>query len=143
MAQLTSQDDFIKTALRLPKDVHARIQEAASAAGRSMNAEIIARLEASFRAAPTVPGVEGFLPPLPDFSAMDVLQQTNAVVDALLAQRQMIERLEAVGRWAESIRKDMASNLLPLPEFAPPDDDLLSPEDRAQAVGTKQPNRGR
>jgi predicted DNA-binding protein len=48
MAQLTNQDDFIKTALRLPRELHARVQEAATAAGRSMNAEIVARLEASF-----------------------------------------------------------------------------------------------
>lgn len=48
MAQLSNQDDFIKTALRLPKAVHASIQSAATQSGRSMNAEIIARLERSF-----------------------------------------------------------------------------------------------
>jgi hypothetical protein len=42
------QDDYLKTALRLPRDLHARIHEAAEKAGRSMNAEIVARLEASF-----------------------------------------------------------------------------------------------
>lgn len=39
-----SQDDYIRTALRLPRDLHAEIQDAADAAGRTMNAEIIARL---------------------------------------------------------------------------------------------------
>lgn len=48
MAQLTNQDDFIKTALRLPRELHAAIQESATASSRSMNAEIIARLERSF-----------------------------------------------------------------------------------------------
>ena len=48
MAQLTPQDDYIKTALRLPREVHAQIQQAAAASGRSMNAEIVSRLEASF-----------------------------------------------------------------------------------------------
>ena len=48
MAQLTPQDDFIKTALRLPRDIHAKVQEAATGAGRSMNAEIIDRLQDSF-----------------------------------------------------------------------------------------------
>lgn len=38
------QDDYIRTALRLPRDLHAEIQDAAEAAGRTMNAEIIARL---------------------------------------------------------------------------------------------------
>jgi len=48
MAQLTPQDDYMKTALRLPRDLHSRIQEEAAASGRSMNSEIIRRLEASF-----------------------------------------------------------------------------------------------
>lgn len=50
MAQLTPQDDYMKTALRLPRDLHAQIQEAATESGRSMNAEIVARLNGSFDA---------------------------------------------------------------------------------------------
>ena len=38
----------MKTALRLPRDLHAQVQEAAKANSRSMNAEIVARLQASF-----------------------------------------------------------------------------------------------
>ena len=38
------QDDYIKTALRLPRELHAEIKDAAEYHGRSMNAEIIARL---------------------------------------------------------------------------------------------------
>jgi len=49
MATLSNQDDFIKTALRLPRDVHAAIQKAAEESGRSMNSEIVARLQASFQ----------------------------------------------------------------------------------------------
>ena len=45
---MAKQDDYIKTALRLPSDLHARIQVAAENAGRSMNAELIHRLEMSF-----------------------------------------------------------------------------------------------
>lgn len=48
MAQLSNQDDFIKTAFRLPRDLHAAIQKSATNSGRSMNAEIIALLEATF-----------------------------------------------------------------------------------------------
>ncbi|MBA4710556.1 Arc family DNA-binding protein [Aquitalea aquatica] len=48
MAQLKPQDDYIKTALRLPRDLHAQIQAAAAVSGRSMNAEIVHRLEKSF-----------------------------------------------------------------------------------------------
>jgi hypothetical protein len=49
MATGIKQDDFIKTALRLPRNLHAAIQSAAERSGRSMNAEIIAILESSFR----------------------------------------------------------------------------------------------
>ena len=45
---MAKQDDYIKTALRLPADLHARIQLAAEKAGRSMNAELINRLDMSF-----------------------------------------------------------------------------------------------
>ena len=48
MATNIPQDDFQKTALRLPKDLHARLHAAAAEVGRSYNAEIIARLEATF-----------------------------------------------------------------------------------------------
>ena len=41
---MAKQDDFVKTALRIPRTLHAQIQQAAEASGRSMNAEIIDRL---------------------------------------------------------------------------------------------------
>ncbi len=49
MATLTPQDDFLKTALRLPKDLHGRLVDSAAANGRSLNSEINERLEASFK----------------------------------------------------------------------------------------------
>ena len=49
MATRINQSDFVKTALRLPPDVHAMVHEAAAASGRSYNAEIVARLQASFQ----------------------------------------------------------------------------------------------
>lgn len=48
MATNISQEDFQKTALRLPKDLHERLHESAKESGRSYNAEIIARLQKSF-----------------------------------------------------------------------------------------------
>lgn len=44
---MANQDDYIKTALRLPRDLHAQLHLAAEKAGRSLNAELIARLEGS------------------------------------------------------------------------------------------------
>lgn len=48
MATNKPQTDYQKQGVRIPKDLHARIHEAAAASGRSYNSELIARLEASF-----------------------------------------------------------------------------------------------
>lgn len=53
MATNKSQDDYHKQGMRIPRDLHARIHEAAAAAGRSYNSELIARLTGSFEAADT------------------------------------------------------------------------------------------
>ena len=42
------QDDYMKTALRLPRGLHAKIQEAATSSGKSLNSELIHRLQQSF-----------------------------------------------------------------------------------------------
>lgn len=43
-----SQAEYVKTALRLPPDLHEKLHEAADKRGRSLNAEILERLIASF-----------------------------------------------------------------------------------------------
>lgn len=48
---MATQDDYIRTALRVPPDLHAQIHEAAKRHNRTFNAEIVARLEGSFAAA--------------------------------------------------------------------------------------------
>lgn len=48
MATSIDQKNHIRTALRVPPELHAQIHEAAAASGRSFNAEIIHRLEQSF-----------------------------------------------------------------------------------------------
>jgi len=48
MATNQPQDDFHKTGLRLPKDLHARLHEAAAESGRSYNSELVHRLQQSF-----------------------------------------------------------------------------------------------
>ncbi|MDM5100311.1 Arc family DNA-binding protein [Aeromonas salmonicida] len=40
--------DIQRTALRLPRDLHNAIHEAAAASGRTMNAEIVYRLQRTF-----------------------------------------------------------------------------------------------
>lgn len=48
MAPMATQDDYVKTALRLPRDLHLKLQGSADATSKSMNAEIVSRLEESF-----------------------------------------------------------------------------------------------
>lgn len=45
MATSIDQSNFIKTALRLPPELHAKVHESAKASGRSYNAELISLLE--------------------------------------------------------------------------------------------------
>ncbi len=48
MVTRLNQADYIKTALRLPPEIHAKLHDAADDSGRSYNAEIVARLADSF-----------------------------------------------------------------------------------------------
>lgn len=50
---MTSED--IQTNLRLPSDLKTRLKHAADASNRSMNAEVVARLEDSFNAGSALP----------------------------------------------------------------------------------------
>lgn len=45
---MATQDDYIRTALRVPPELHAQIHASAKANNRTFNAEIVARLEESF-----------------------------------------------------------------------------------------------
>lgn len=48
---MATQDDFIRTALRVPPDLHKLLHSAATTSNRTFNAEIVARLQQSFRPA--------------------------------------------------------------------------------------------
>jgi hypothetical protein len=56
MIKPSTQDNYIRTALRLPRDLHQRVQEDAERNGRTMNAEIIARLASDY-AGVTLPDI--------------------------------------------------------------------------------------
>lgn len=45
---MAKQDDYIRTALRVPPELHAKIHASAEDAGRTFNAEIVQRLQESF-----------------------------------------------------------------------------------------------
>jgi predicted HicB family RNase H-like nuclease len=48
MDEMSRQDDYVKTALRLPRDLHRKLHAAAIERERSLNSELIERLAASF-----------------------------------------------------------------------------------------------
>lgn len=52
---MATQDDYIRTALRVPPELHAQIHASAKANNRTFNAEIVARLEESFSAKASAP----------------------------------------------------------------------------------------
>jgi hypothetical protein len=49
------EDRYTRITLRLPKELHARLEEAADATSKSLNAEIVGRLDASFSGTVTAP----------------------------------------------------------------------------------------
>lgn len=53
---MTARD--VQTNIRLPEDLKARLIEAARANQRSMGAEIVARLQASFEQTPVAPSIQ-------------------------------------------------------------------------------------
>lgn len=79
---MADDDDFVRITLRIPKPLHEQLNEAA-ARKRSMNAEIIARLETSFEAAP-----EGKAAVL---SGEKLLQLSDEIDKALTALRKLRE----------------------------------------------------
>lgn len=79
--------------LRLPDGMRARIAEVAKANGRSMNAEIVARLEKSFSATPQLDTVE-------EVSAASVLR------DALTVAMRSPEFAKTFQRFGKVVMKD-------------------------------------
>ena len=61
------EDRYTRITLRIPRDLHARLDEEADKTSKSLNAEIIARLQSSF----TQGGVE----------REELVQLVNAVID--------------------------------------------------------------
>ncbi|MCP1274814.1 Arc family DNA-binding protein [Gluconobacter albidus] len=68
---------------RAPKDLKSKIEESASQNGRSLNAEIVHRLEASFAASEGIPLEQA----VPVLSAEDVTEMLNIFSRAHLRTR--------------------------------------------------------
>lgn len=68
--------DIVPLGLRMPPDLKEQIEQAAKASGRSMNAEIVARLQASFEAGQDTSHMKAFF--------METLQQA---VDEIIKEQ--------------------------------------------------------
>ncbi|AZV00280.1 Arc family DNA-binding protein [Paracoccus kondratievae] len=70
---MAKQDDWIRITLRLPRELHEKLTGALDDTNRSMNAEIVSRLEQSFWTAdppPQMGGVFGLRPRSPEVSEL-------------------------------------------------------------------------
>lgn len=104
MATNIPQDDFQKTALRLPKDLHARIHAAAAETGRSYNAEIVMRLQASFAPAQAQDmfSTPDFQHRLKEQTLHERIQLTNGQVLTLQMHINLLHlRMQALGKEGE------------------------------------------
>lgn len=97
---MAKQDDFVKTALRLPRGLRDEIKDAASVAGRSMNDEIIERM----RLAPEKVAATAILAKISEYEGLlgDVAKKQGE------ALWRVIERAEAVCSQVEEHLKTVA-----------------------------------
>lgn len=87
MATRVKQENYVKTALRLPPELHASLHEAAEKSGRTYNAEIILRLQQTFEKAPKAE-------PDKERRLHEGLIHRNALLSDLRATRAEIELLQ-------------------------------------------------
>lgn len=84
---MATQDDYIRTALRVPPDLHAQIHGAAKKNNRTFNAEIVARLQSTFHHAE------------PKHSS-DLVEETAVVRDELKLSPTQIDMVREAGEAA-------------------------------------------
>ncbi|SFU99329.1 Arc-like DNA binding domain-containing protein [Paenacidovorax caeni] len=94
-----AQDDYIRTALRVPPDLHKDIHEAADKAGRSFNAELIERLSSTFEQESTNKLLRGNLVLLRALADFVVLRHNHPEVmapmeDSIIKMAQAIKETE-------------------------------------------------
>lgn len=98
MVTKKSQDDYKKTALRLPQELHESLHAAASSSGRSYNAEIVARLEESLAKQQAAAGI-----PTEIAAYLAALQNRSLMLDMRADMLKM--RLESIGARVIAITK--------------------------------------
>lgn len=123
---MAKQDDYVKTALRLPRALHASLTASAAERGHSLNTEMVARLQRSFE-------------PQVDDSTLSVIsrldfQLAEAEHEVMTSKLQLTEFALAVKMAVSLIPKDVLAAQPELQEhvdewIADANERLLSPND--------------
>lgn len=87
---MATQDDYIRTALRVPPKLHAKIHESAKESNRTFNAEIVARLERSFADAP--PELKSSTP-----EAVHLRDELVALIERKRKNQEVVDYLKEAG----------------------------------------------
>jgi|GEM_PF-4177478 len=110
-------DRYTRITLRIPRELHGKLQEASDTTSKSMNAEIVARLERSFEDPVKQSEVDELLERLSDrddltqkIAARDRLLTITAVYLSLVVDRvvksndpQADRMMELIGRYADCV----------------------------------------
>jgi len=119
------QDEYIKTALRLPRHLHADISVSAENAGRSMNAEIIDRLAKSS----DLVHLHRVIEQLTQTMQLDreenrnsrdwILTMFQQTIEVLKEALQNAEQMNATPEHLQRLRGEIARAILALDAFSP------------------------
>ncbi|MET3915130.1 putative DNA-binding protein [Variovorax sp. OAS795] len=97
-------DRYTRMTLRLPKELHTRLESRADETSKSLNAEIVARLEQSFEGADTVPKAQ--------YEALQ--NQVQALEKAYAASEGSQKRMLQLDAMERSLTLMLASNVIAL-----------------------------
>lgn len=114
MATSIDQKNFVKTALRLPPDLHAAVHEEAQRNGRSYNAELVERIQGSFDDQADGGAVGLLLNLQYDLAA----SQTNSHI-LRMAITELAEKVISLGeRAGQTGKKDLENEIALLKDFS-------------------------
>lgn len=108
---MAKQDDFVRYTIRVPEELYKRVAESAEGGGRSVNAEIIARLEASFDEQVITPDIEELIrETVLTAIEMPEIRQALIAVDDLQKARADVRRAaeERTGKSWEQLEREHA-----------------------------------
>lgn len=100
-----AEDRYTRITLRIPKEVHKALQEAADARSHSMNAEIVQRLEESFEGLDSMDSMDS-----PEFSPKldSYLRELREYVELMVENNKVIEKRllakDELSKWDKKVK---------------------------------------